>query len=349
MDAPWGVGVIGVGPGVSVLHLPTLARLEESFRVVRIADGGSGRAAGLAARTGATASSRAADVVADPAVDVVAICSPPELHAEQVVAAAQAGKRAILCEKPLGLTHDEIGRAVEACRSAGSALVVGTNHLHDPAWGRAKHHLLQRRWQARAISITIALPPNERYHAAVTDDVPVGSTSARSAPDWENTEVAAAIVRQLILGLAIHDLPLVRDLAPDLERVVFARPAAPIGYSVGLVASGVPVSLTAVMLPAGADALWRMRILTDGDDIDIDFPPSFVHRGSAVVTVHDADGRLIGYPADPDDGYVAEWRALAALSDGEQTMEYDEVAADAHFAVALADAAADWIRAGGAS
>lgn len=349
MAAQWGVGMIGAGPGVSALHLPTLARLGESFRVVRVADGGSGRAADLAARTGARATSDAADVIADPAVEVVAICSPPELHAAQAIAAAHARKRAILCEKPLGTTHDEVDRVIEACRANGTALVVGTNHLHDPAWGRAKHYMLEREWRVRGISVTLALPPNGRYHEAVTELPAMAPGGRRPAPDWGNPEVAAAIVRQLILGLAIHDLPLVRDLAPDLERVAFARPAPPIGCSVGFVASGVPVSLTAVMLPGGADALWRIRILTDGDEIDIDFPPAFVHRGSATVTVRDADGRVIRYPADPEDGYVAEWRALAALIDGGQTTEYDEVAADAHFAIALADAAAEWIRAEAAS
>ena len=49
----YGVGVIGAGPGVSALHLPTLDRLPESFRVVHVADAGSGRAEALAARSGA--------------------------------------------------------------------------------------------------------------------------------------------------------------------------------------------------------------------------------------------------------------------------------------------------------
>ena len=45
-----GVGIIGAGPGVAALHLPTLARLSDAFRVVHVADGGSGRSAALAAR-----------------------------------------------------------------------------------------------------------------------------------------------------------------------------------------------------------------------------------------------------------------------------------------------------------
>ncbi|MGO2189075.1 MAG: Gfo/Idh/MocA family protein [Microbacterium gubbeenense] len=344
MDVPLGVGIIGAGPGVAALHLPTLARRAEAFRVVRIADGGSGRAARLAERIGADSSHDWRDVVADPSVDVVAICSPPDAHEEQVVTAAEAGARAIFCEKPLAASREGIERAIDACRRRGTALVIGTNHLHDPAWGRAMHHHLEREAPVRGITVTLALPPNSRYHRAVTDDPPTSPSAGRPAPDWTNREAAAAIVRQLVLGLAVHDLPLVRDLAPGFERVVFAREVPPIGCSVGFIASGIPVSLAAVMLPGGADALWRVRIATATDEVDVDFPPSFVHRGSAVVTVRDAAGRVVTHPADDDDGYIAEWRALETLVAGWADTEYDEIAADARYALDIADAAADWIR-----
>jgi predicted dehydrogenase len=40
-----------------------------------------------------------ADLIADGAIDVVDICTPPNLHAEMIVAAMQAGKH-VICEKP---------------------------------------------------------------------------------------------------------------------------------------------------------------------------------------------------------------------------------------------------------
>jgi Oxidoreductase family, NAD-binding Rossmann fold len=42
-----------------------------------------------------------------PEVGVVAICSPGQFHAAQVEAATAAGKRGILCEKPLATTVEE--------------------------------------------------------------------------------------------------------------------------------------------------------------------------------------------------------------------------------------------------
>ncbi|MEO8261106.1 MAG: Gfo/Idh/MocA family oxidoreductase [Pseudolysinimonas sp.] len=335
---PYGVGIIGAGPGVSALHLPTLARFD-AFQVVHIADGGSGRAATWAARVGARSSSGTADLLADPAVDVVVVASPPDRHAGDVLAAVAAGKRAVLCEKPIALTVADAEQVIDACRAAGTALVIGTNHLFDPAWTRAKHHLIAGGGSIQSISVTAALAPNGRYHEAVTEYEPAGAPMGRPAPDWSDAGVASAVVRQLVMGLLVHDLPIVRDLAPRLERVVFARPVPPIGCTVGFIASGVLVQLTAVMLPAGADSLWRMTIGTSVDRVEVDFPPPFVHAGSATVRVRGADGRETRYARSPIDGYLAEWQGLLALLDGSEVAEYDELLGDALFAIGLADAA----------
>ena len=57
----------------------------------------------------------------DPDVDIVGICTPSGLHADAVVASAQA-KKHVLCEKPLDIKPERITRMVEACRSAGVKL-----------------------------------------------------------------------------------------------------------------------------------------------------------------------------------------------------------------------------------
>lgn len=344
MPNAWGVGIIGAGPGVASLHVPTLARVPQ-FRVMHICDAGSGRAAEIAAAVrGARASDSVAEMLADRAVEVVAICSPPDLHAEQVIAAAEAGKRAVFCEKPLATTVEDAERVVAACRQNGVALIVGTNHHYDPAWGRARHHITARGDRIEAISIAVSLPPNSRYHEAVSEPPPVTASTARKPPDWDNPIVAAAVVRQLILGLGIHDLPAVRDLAPRIDRVASARPLRPIGFALGFVASDVVIQLVAVMQAEGADALWRMSIVTHDDVVEVDFPPSFLHEGSAVVRVHGPQGREVTYPVVADDGYIAEWQALADALDAGVPIEYDEALEDATYAIALADAAAALIR-----
>ena len=58
------------------------------------------------------------------------------------------------------------------------------------------------------------------------------------------------------------------------------------------------------------------------------------------MRVRFADGRVTEYPPYPENGYVAEWRALAAAMSGAIDIEYDELLDDARYALALADAAA---------
>ena len=53
----------------------------------------------------------------DREVDAVYIATPPYQHAEQTVAAAQAGKH-VLCEKPMAITLEECDRMIAACRQA---------------------------------------------------------------------------------------------------------------------------------------------------------------------------------------------------------------------------------------
>ncbi|WJL94468.1 Gfo/Idh/MocA family oxidoreductase [Microbacterium sp. ET2] len=334
-----GVGLVGAGPGGWALHAPTLARLGGVFRLVHVADGGSGRAAEIAAAWGARSSAGIDGLLADPAVEVVAICSPPDAHAAQILAAVDAGVRVILCEKPLATSIADAERVIERCREARVALVVGTHHLFDPAWGRATHHLTALSGQVRSVTVTLALPPNDRYHRVVSDAA-LPPSPPRPRPDLSNAAVAAQVARALVSGLVIHDLPLVRDLARGVPQLTYATLLPPIGVALGWTAGEVAVRSSAVMVQGGADALWRLTVQTDRDRLDIAFPPAFVHAGSATVTVRSADGTRTIHPADADDGYVAEWRNLAALARGEDVVEYDEILADARFAIDLADAAA---------
>ncbi|MDE8588217.1 Gfo/Idh/MocA family protein [Arthrobacter sp. NQ4] len=336
---PWNIGILGAGPGVSALHLPVLGQLQELFTVVHIADSGSGRARALAERIGARCSAGERDLLEDQRVDVVAICSPPAQHSRQVLASVAAGKRAIFCEKPLATTRQEAEAVIEACRAAGAILMVGTNHLFDAAWGRARHQLVALEGKVQAVSVTLALPPNDRYHQLVAEGGPF-QAARRDAPDVRDPAVAAGVLRQLLTGLAIHDLPAVRDIAPGIDEVVYARLVPPVGYLVGYRAGDVLVQLALTMLPDGPDALWRMAITTSHDRIEVDFPPAFVHAGSAAVRVRSVDGRWTSYRRQPVDGYVAEWRLLASLLEGDVPVEYDEVLADSHYAVDLANAAA---------
>lgn len=75
------------------------------------------------------------DLVDDPAIDAVYISTTNELHRDQAIAAAKAGKH-ILCEKPLAMSLVDARAMVKAAKDAG--VVVATNHhLRNAASHRA--------------------------------------------------------------------------------------------------------------------------------------------------------------------------------------------------------------------
>ena len=65
-------------------------------------------------------------VLADDDVDAVVLATPHTQHAEQIVAAAGAGKH-VFTEKPFALDKASAEAAVAACREAGVAIGVGHN------------------------------------------------------------------------------------------------------------------------------------------------------------------------------------------------------------------------------
>jgi predicted dehydrogenase len=76
-------------------------------------------------------------IMADPAIDIVDICTPNDSHAEMALAAAAAGK-AILCEKPLARNVAEARRMVEAVKRARVANMVCHNYRRVPAIALAR-------------------------------------------------------------------------------------------------------------------------------------------------------------------------------------------------------------------
>jgi predicted dehydrogenase len=66
---------------------------------------------------------KAAELIADPGIDIVDICTPNMLHTEQVVAALEAGKH-VICEKPLAPTPADIRKMIAARDRSGKLLMT---------------------------------------------------------------------------------------------------------------------------------------------------------------------------------------------------------------------------------
>jgi 1,5-anhydro-D-fructose reductase (1,5-anhydro-D-mannitol-forming) len=124
-----GWGIVGLGRIADTEIAPAIAAADNST-LAAVVSRDTGRAGDFAARHGATSPyDDYGALLADPAVDAVYIATPNGLHAEQVVAAAAAGKH-VLCDKPLATTVADAERAVTACREAGVRLGVTFQTRH---------------------------------------------------------------------------------------------------------------------------------------------------------------------------------------------------------------------------
>src|SRR3954471_24246654 len=137
MDSRLRFGLIGAGR-IGPVHAETLAFRVPEAQLVAIADLNQQAAQPVAARCNIPRVLASGEqLIADPEIDAVAICSSTDTHADLIVAAAQAGKH-IFCEKPVSLSLKEIDRALAAVEAAGVKLQVGFNRRFDSNFLRVR-------------------------------------------------------------------------------------------------------------------------------------------------------------------------------------------------------------------
>src|SRR3954447_23163630 len=122
---PVRVGLIGAGR-IGTSHATLLACDARGAELLAVAEPRPGEADRRAAELGRRARSDTKALFADSEIQAVAIASSSAGHVELIVAATAEGK-AVFCERPMGLTIEEIDRGVAAAKSAGVALQVGFN------------------------------------------------------------------------------------------------------------------------------------------------------------------------------------------------------------------------------
>lgn len=331
---PIRVGFVGAGPVTQAIHVPTLRRMPDQFAVTHVFDVNADLAAQVAEPWGAQWSTSIDDLLADPAVDVVAICSPHAFHAQQAIAACRAGKRAVLVEKPFATTVDQAREVAVAATETDTPLFVGAMHQYDPGWVRSK----EARSRLRDVSLirsSIVLPPNPVFEDYATEVADRPQTSPGSSAD--PTEV----IRDALLGLAIHDLPLIREFVPagSAVNVLSAQVLQTGGYLVTLTAGPVLVHLHA-QLPVAGGPSWTLAVDAPSGRIRTSFTPSYVHAGSASTQVFaEGSSQLFG-PYAPN-GYEGEWLAIwDALNGNGRPPALKDLVDDLEFAIAIADGAA---------
>lgn len=202
------VGIIGCGKIGQVRHLPEYAARED-VRIAALYDVNLERAQALAVQYGAKAYATCEELLADPAIDAVSVCSANTSHAQIAIEALEHGKH-VLCEKPMATTLADCEAMAEAARRSGKRLMIGQNQRLAGAHVKAKELL-----DAGAIGSVITFETNFRHGGPETWSVDPGANT------WFFDKKRAAM--GVMADLGVHKTDLIQHLIGQNITEVTAR------------------------------------------------------------------------------------------------------------------------------
>ena len=137
------------------------------------------------------------EIMEDPNIEAVVICSSTDTHAQMIEEAAAAGKH-IFCEKPIDFDLGRIDRALAAVEEAGVKLQVGFNRRFDPNFRRVRE-------------LVAAGKIGEPHILRITSRDP-------APPPIEYVKVSGGI----FLDMTIHDFDMARYLIGSEVEEIYA-------------------------------------------------------------------------------------------------------------------------------
>jgi len=112
--------------------------MPEEAEVIAVASPTPGNAEAFARRHGiASFHTDYREMLRDPAIEMISVSAPNNLHARITIEAAQAGKH-VVCEKPLCMTLEEADAMIAACQKAGVLLLYAEELFFAPKYVKAK-------------------------------------------------------------------------------------------------------------------------------------------------------------------------------------------------------------------
>jgi UDP-N-acetylglucosamine 3-dehydrogenase len=183
------IGLVGAGV-MGRNHARVIQEL--GGKLVAVADPDAKTSKLIAERYGAAAHADPAPLLKDPSIDALVVATPTVFHHEVAKAALEAGKH-VLVEKPITPTPAQAEDLIRTAAKAGRVLAVGHVERHNPVV----------RWAKDALA-----------KGALGDLVSL--RSHRLSPFPERIRDVG-----VVLDIGIHDLDVVRYLAPGRPRSVY--------------------------------------------------------------------------------------------------------------------------------
>ena len=201
------VGVVGGGAIAQRRHLPEYAA-NPNAEVAGIIDFNPERMEELCEQYGAKPYASLDEMLADPTIDAISVCTPNYTHAETTIKALRAGKHA-LCEKPMALSLQETRAMLEAERESGKILMLGHNQRLIKAHLKARELV-----QSGAIGKLLFYQCNFKHAGPENWGIDKNNNSWFFRKDKANFGVMG--------DLGAHKIDLIRFLTDDEIKDVFA-------------------------------------------------------------------------------------------------------------------------------
>lgn len=131
------VGIAGLGRSGWDIHARLLGPLQEQYQVVAVLDADANRRQEAIDRFDCQAYTDYAELIGDPAVELVVVSLPSFLHADSAIAAMQAGKH-VVCEKPMATTLADADRMIAAAQETGKTLTIFQQRRYYPDFMQVK-------------------------------------------------------------------------------------------------------------------------------------------------------------------------------------------------------------------
>ena len=122
------LAILGAGR-IGQVHARAISSSDKA-QLAAIFDPVADAAQAIATRYGAAVMD-VVSIAADTTIDGVILCTPTDLHADQIEQFARAGK-AVFCEKPIDLDAGRVRDCLQVVAETGAPLMVGFNRRFDP-------------------------------------------------------------------------------------------------------------------------------------------------------------------------------------------------------------------------
>lgn len=219
------VGIIGAGR-IGQVHAKSITYHIPQAKIVAVSDIYYEGAEKVAESLGIPNAYEAYhEILNNPEIDAVLICSSTDTHADIAVEAAEAGKH-IFCEKPVDLTVAKIKKVITAVEKAGVKLQIGFNRRYDHNFAEIKRLANDGKLgKLQTIKITSRDP---------------------EPPSIDYVKVSGGI----FLDMTVHDFDMARFIGGEVEEV-YANAAVTVDEAIGE-AGDVDTALIALKFKNGA-------------------------------------------------------------------------------------------------